>query len=398
MNPKDPNALGQRKDMSELREMAARIEALQAELEEKTLTLEAIQNGEVDAIVVSTESGEQIFTLEGAEAPYRILFEQMNEGAATMTEDGEIGYCNQSFARAMNTSLEKMIGANLFSFVHPSDSERFSGMVQQSKISPVRDDIMFKAKDGSRVLMQLSINFMATAKIPIFCIVTSDLSERIRMEESLRAANAELDIKVQERTSALAHSNAELQQFAYIASHDLQEPLRMVISYLTLLERRYGDKLDTDAQEYIQFAVDGGKRMKELIDDLLRYSKVDTQGDRFVMVDMNNVVLRVLDILGISIEENKANILLDPLPPIRADEQQMVQLMQNLISNAIKFRGPEPLKIHISATPGSGESDLFSEGQRRRAEHAIRRAHIPDVPASAPQGQGGGHGHRPGHR
>lgn len=150
----------------------------------------------------------------------------------------------------------------------------------------------------------------------------------------------------------LARSNVDLQQFAYIASHDLQEPLRMVTNFLSLLEKRYHDILDAKAQEYIAHAIDGANRMHYLINDLLEYSRVDAVNKEFVPVDMNLVVSKSLAILEESIKKNDAEIVVDHLPIIVADESQMVQLMQNLIGNAIKFHGPERPRVHISAIVG----------------------------------------------
>jgi PAS domain S-box-containing protein len=148
----------------------------------------------------------------------------------------------------------------------------------------------------------------------------------------------------------LARSNADLQQFAYVASHDLQEPLRMVASYLQLLERRYKDKLDTDANEFINYAVDGASRMQNLINDLLAYSRVGTQGKPFKSTNYEQVFRRVMLHLKIAIEESGAVITHDhPFPIVHADESQLVQVLQNLISNAIKFRGDQAPHIHIGA-------------------------------------------------
>lgn len=147
----------------------------------------------------------------------------------------------------------------------------------------------------------------------------------------------------------LARSNAELQQFAYIASHDLQEPLRMITSYLQLLERRYTDKLDESANDFIEYAVDGATRMKTLINDLLTYSRVETRGKPFEQIDCNEIVEQAIANLKLAIEENHAIVTSDPLPLIMADRTQMTQLFQNLISNAVKFRRAETPRIHISA-------------------------------------------------
>ena len=179
---------------------------------------------------------------------------------------------------------------------------------------------------------------------PLLYSIIHDVTERKKLEDELSKT-----------TTELARSNKELQQFAHIASHDLQEPLRMVINFLSLLEKDYGDDLDPNAQEYIRYAVDGGRRMRQLIDDLLRYSRVDMSGKEFARVDMNAAVARTLDILGVLIDESEAEILVDPLPTVVGDESQIVQLLQNLISNAIKFRGPERPRVNISATIGPGE-------------------------------------------
>lgn len=165
-----------------------------------------------------------------------------------------------------------------------------------------------------------------------------------------------MDITERKRSEkALRRSNEELRQFAYVASHDLQEPLRMIVSYLSLLERKFSDQLDPKALEYIRNAVSGGERMRSLIDDLLQYSRVDISSRESTIVDMNEVVEKVLFILKSPREENEVRILIDPLPSVMAQETQMVQVMQNLMGNAIKFRGREPPAIQISATPGHNE-------------------------------------------
>ncbi len=153
----------------------------------------------------------------------------------------------------------------------------------------------------------------------------------------------------------LIRSNTELQQFAYVASHDLQEPLRMVTAYLGLLEKKYGDKLDDDAKKYMDFAVEGGLRARDLIRDMLEYSRVDSNAKEFVPVNMSEVVEDTIRSLKVPIEENKANIYVEPLPTIMADGSQMSQVMQNLIDNAIKFHGDERPSIHISASEGTNE-------------------------------------------
>ena len=147
----------------------------------------------------------------------------------------------------------------------------------------------------------------------------------------------------------LRQSNEELEQFAYVASHDLQEPLRMITSYLQLLEKRYKGKLDKSADEFIGFAVDGAVRMQRLISDLLKYSRVGTQKKEFHLVDCESIFQQVLSNLKIIIQENGAQITHDPLPAVLGDDTQLIQLFQNLIGNAVKFRGPDAPVVHVSS-------------------------------------------------
>jgi light-regulated signal transduction histidine kinase (bacteriophytochrome) len=165
-----------------------------------------------------------------------------------------------------------------------------------------------------------------------------DISQRKADESALQ--QSALDLK---------RSNEQLEQFAYVASHDLQEPLRMITSYLQLLERRYKNKLDQDATEFITYAVDGATRMKALINDLLAYSRVKTGEQDFARFDTKAALEQAIDNLQISITETKAEITYDSLPNLVGNEAQFVQLFQNLLSNAIKFHGDAAPKITIKA-------------------------------------------------
>ncbi|HKX62418.1 MAG TPA: ATP-binding protein, partial [Verrucomicrobiae bacterium] len=165
---------------------------------------------------------------------------------------------------------------------------------------------------------------------------------RRRAEESL-----------EQKARELARSNKDLEQFAYVASHDLQEPLRMVASYTQLIERRYKDQIDEDGQEFIRFAVDGAARMQTLIQDLLSFSRVGMRMKPFVPVDANDVLKKALNNLTVAISENNATIHAGPLPVVRGDATLLIQLFQNLIGNGIKFRGTRPAVVHVKAERGS---------------------------------------------
>lgn len=177
----------------------------------------------------------------------------------------------------------------------------------------------------------------------------TELLQQLADQVGIALNQAQLLEQETRNSQELARSNAELQQFAYIASHDLQEPLRMITSYLQLLEHRYKDQLDESANDFIGYAVDGAARMKTLINDLLAYSRVQTRGKPFEWVDCNESVEQAIANLKLAIEDNQAIILRDPLPEILGDRTQMIQLFQNLISNALKFRTTEVPTIRISA-------------------------------------------------
>ena len=199
---------------------------------------------------------------------------------------------------------------------------------------------------GSGELQQLAHAFdemAATLEQRVF--------ERERAEAQLKALNDQLEQRVTERTFELRRSNEDLEQFAYVASHDLQEPLRMITSYLQLLRQRYQNRLDASAEDFIGFAVDGAVRMQRLIVDLLAYSRVGTRNQPFEATDCNAVLADALMNLQVALQESGAVVAREPLPNLLADPVQLVQLFQNLIGNALKFRGERPLEIRVGAKP-----------------------------------------------
>ena len=178
--------------------------------------------------------------------------------------------------------------------------------------------------------------------------LSEEISEREQAQKKLKQVVEELE-----------RSNKELEQFAYVASHDLQEPLRMVASYVQLLQRRYKDKLDDNANEFIAYAVDGSKRMQGLINDLLAYSRVGSLGKDFDSINSEAVLDRVVGNLEVSIKESGAIVTHDSMPAVIADGTQIVQLFQNLIGNAIKYRNEDIPRVHISAKE-NGKDIIFS--------------------------------------
>ena len=196
--------------------------------------------------------------------------------------------------------------------------------------------------------------------------ISRDITERVQAELELEKYRKRLEELVEARTAqltqvnrALAASNTELERFAAVASHDLQEPSRMVAGYTQLLGRRYQGKLDSEADEFIHFAVDGANRMQQLIQDLLSYSRVTTNGKALEISESQVACDSALMNLRHAIEESGAVITVEPLPAVRADAAQLSRVFQNLIGNAIKYRGEDKPTIHVAAR-GEGHQWVFS--------------------------------------
>ncbi|MDE2165493.1 MAG: PAS domain-containing protein [Alphaproteobacteria bacterium] len=227
---------------------------------------------------------------------------------------------------------------NFLKLVHPEDHAvvlRTRGEIAQGK-NPEPFEYRITRPDGTirNIARECAVEFDDNGK-PLYMIGTvRDVTEKRAQERELRRKSQEIE----ERNEELQRSNAELEQFAYVASHDLQEPLRMVASYCQLLQRRYKDKLDTDANEFIDFAVEGASRMQRLINDLLAYSRVGRKGGDPVPLAFGEVVKAALDNLKGAITESGAKVTVGTLPSVVGVRMQLTQLMQNLIGNAIKFR------------------------------------------------------------
>jgi PAS domain S-box-containing protein len=269
--------------------------------------------------------------------------------AIYMTDaDGEITYVNAAFEETTGYSAEESIGETptiLQSGAH-EDSYYQTLWETIQKGNVWEEEITDHRKDGERYYAEQTIAPVTDEndEIDRFVAVQNDITERKRREQRLEELVERLDA-----------SNERLEQFAYAVSHDLQEPLRMVSSYLQLIERRYENDLDEDALEYLDFAVNGADRMTEMIDGLLEYSRIETQGSPDELVELDAVLEDVQADLRFQIEEHDAEITIEDLPEIRGDKRQLRQLFQNLLDNAIEYSGEEPPRVHISAAQTGAE-------------------------------------------
>lgn len=269
--------------------------------------------------------------------------------------DGSILRWNDRFNEATGYTDEEIESMHTIDFVEADDVPTVLDAIDRvtTQREPVSIEATLVSKGGSHtpyeftgsVIDDIGERIYDTTNHDIYiCGTGRDISQRITAERQRKEA-----------INKLERSNDELERFAYVASHDLKEPLRMIRSYLDLIERRYEGELDDDADEFISYAVDGAERMRKMIDDLLTYSRIGTDDITVQSIDCNAVLDRVLESLQISIEETDAEILVESLPTIEGDPQQLGQLFQNLISNAIAYSGKRPPEIRIVATDQDDE-------------------------------------------
>lgn len=292
--------------------------------------------------------------LRESEERFRLLVQGVRDYAIFMLDsEGHVNTWNEGARRNKGYEAEEIIGKHMSTFYTQEDIDR--GHPEEELRTAAAEERYEEEgwrvrKDGSRFWANVVITALKDEEGNLrgFSKVTRDITERKKAEVAL-----------QERADELTRSNAELEQFAYVASHDLQEPLRMVSSYTQLLARRYKGQLDSDADEFISYAVDGATRMKTLINDLLAYSRVGTGGKELAPTDTGNVFEAARANLRKAIEESSAEVTSEELPTVMGDGTQLAQLFQNLIGNAIKFRDEGPVKVHVGAERRDGEW-LFS--------------------------------------
>jgi PAS domain S-box-containing protein len=268
---------------------------------------------------------------------FRVAFESSPSGMVMVDRDGTVILVNREIERLFGYAREGLLGRSIDTLVpqilraaHPESRAAFIAYPQIRAMGAGRE-LLGRRRDGSEVSVEIGLNPVETDDG--LCVLASvvDLSARKRAEEELR------------------RSNEELEQFASVASHELREPLRTVASYVELLERRYGDKLDSAATEFIAIAVDGAKRMQRMVDDLLSYSRVGSRGGEMVPTDSGVAFDTAIKNLGAAIAETEARVEHSALPVVRADASQLQRLFTNLIGNAVKFRGTERPLVRIAA-------------------------------------------------
>jgi len=464
-------------------ELRVELERVQARLNELEATQNAIRRGDVDAIVVDGPNGSQVFTLQSPEDPYRILAERMNEGAATLSADGTILFCNRRLAEMVEIPSEQLLGSPFSSILREDRRNFFQELLRSTVKNDIRTEHELLREGKSPLPVQLSLSLVAFSELEkVFCLVATDLSElnrakrglreqseifelaqdaivirdlhgriqswnrgakdlygwpaeealgrvisdllhtlfpqpfeaieallltskewegevtqtrrgggtvvvasrwsllrdergiptaileinrditaRKEAEEKLRKLNQELESRVALRTRELADSMKDLESFAYSVSHDLRAPLRHIDGFLTLLSTRTYATLDDSSKHYIDRTLLASRRMGELIDDLLQFSRTGRTEIYKAPVDLNALIQEVLRELEPEARTRKVNWQLAQLPTVAADKAMLKQVVANLVGNALKFtRGRETAQIEVGSKPGlNGEFVLF---------------------------------------
>jgi PAS domain S-box-containing protein len=285
------------------------------------------------------------------EGRYRGLLEAAPDAMVVVNQGGDIVLLNLQAEKQFGYHRDELVGQKVKNIIPRGFAERLiadgTRTAAEALAQQIGTGIELNGlrKDGSEFPIEIMLSPLESTEGILVTAAIRDITTRKKTDAHVLELN---------------RSNEELGQFAYVASHDLQEPLRMVASFTELLARRYKGKLDSDADEFIGFAVDGARRMQRLIQDLLAYSRVATKGNDLVHTSSEEALRRALLNLRAAIEESGALVTHDPLPTVMADERQLIQVFQNLIGNAIKYQNPGVPRMHISAARNADKKWTFS--------------------------------------
>jgi PAS domain S-box-containing protein len=371
---------------------ASEIAELRSRLAAAEDTLEAIRKGEVDAVVISGSQRDEVFTLQSADKPYRLLIEAMNEGALTVLQDGTILYCNRRFADAVQRPIEQIIGDSLFHFLPAEQQPLLKQLLETLPSEGVKRSLNLGVPqhNGAGLPVQLSFSPLRIDGVKSVAVVATDLTERNHYEEALRQQNTDLERRVVERTAELTRANqalseaqedlrrhaqdlekqvaqrtAELREtlkamegFCYTIAHDLRAPLRTIHGFTAALLEELGSNISPSGHDYGRRIVTASTRMDELIRDLLAYGRLTSADLPLIPTDSDRLMERAIA-QTIDAKDNKdvtqPQITVQrPLPRVLANPTMLEQIFVNLLQNAVKFVSPgvSP-QIEISAVSNS---------------------------------------------
>ena len=318
-------------------DLLSEIGALKTHLLEAEEAIDAIRNGSVDAFAIRKDGKAEVYTLQSLDYAYRVLIEKFGEGALNLTREGLIVYSNGYFSELINIPHAKVTGSHILDFVSPDSREEFQEHFALALQGSSKAEITLFVNNRS-IPVYISLTSLQPQLTTVGMIIT-DLSEKKQNEQLLRDKNLELE-----------RLNKSLEQFASIASHDLQEPLRKIKTFTSLLIQRFNDDLPDKAKELVNKIWSSSERMSLLIKDVLNFSRLVDSANMFVETDLNQILNNILGDFDMLVLERGASIRVEYLPCIEAIPLQINQLFYNLVGNALKFsKEGRPPVITISS-------------------------------------------------
>ena len=319
---------------------------LRERLELAEQTLDAIRHGRVDALVIEGTSGDEIYTLSGADRPYRIMVEEMHEGALVLRKDAVILYCNRQLAGMVRTSPDKVLGTAFLDWLVEPGRGEFPSLLEQCVGKACRTEVCLRAADGTAVPVALALNPLPVDAVQLISVIAMDLTERKQHEA-----------RIQQRTVELAAVNRELEAFSYSVSHDLRAPLRHITGFIQMLQDHAAASHDEQSRRYMRLIRESADQMSALIDDLLVLSKIGRATMNQTDVDMRQLVDQGLEELTEETRGRTIHWRIGPLPHVRGDRSLLRTVLVNLLSNAIKYTRPRnPAVIEIGGREQEAEA------------------------------------------
>ncbi len=312
-------------------ELEKELENLKYQLSEANDTIDAIRTGKVDALVVHNNDGHQLYTLKSADQTYRVFIEKMNEGAVTLNSKGIVLYSNTQFASLVNLPLSKVIGMHFYEFIADESIISFNDIFIRCWLADCKGEV-YISSGLNKKCVQLSLTTLELDEGTSLSVIITDLTTQKATQEELKNNYHQLEAI----NKALESSNQDLLQFASVASHDLQEPLRKIQVFSTLLAQKKED-LIPDSQKYLDKIIESSARMKTLIVDILNYSKLSTNQINLEWTDLNDIVHELREDFELMIKDKNAKLHVDKLPALEVNKGQIRQVFQNILSNALKF-------------------------------------------------------------